>query len=204
MSDITHKLTELFTNLPGVGPRQARRFVSYILSRDESYAKELIKKITEIKKEVTQCSECYRYFNHQGKYQVCLLCRDESKDTKKLVVVEKDVDLDAVKKVEGMNCRYFVLGGLVPLTERETPYVRVSELVQKIKKYAMDDLEEVIIALSASPAGDHTVEILRDKISQLLSINDIKISTLGRGLSTGTELEYSDTDTLREAIQNRK
>lgn len=204
MSDVAQKLAELFTNLPGVGPRQARRFVSYILSRDEVYANELIKRITEIKKEVSQCNECYRYFNHQGKFPTCALCRDTGKDTKKLVIVEKDVDLDAVKKVEGMNCRYFVLGGLVPLTERETPYVRVSELLQKVRAYAKNDLEEIIIALSASPTGDHTVDILKDKLSQILSINTLKISTLGRGLSTGTELEYSDTDTLREAIFNRK
>jgi recombination protein RecR len=129
MSDVAQKLAELFTYLPGVGPRQARRFVSYILSRDEAYANELIKRVTEIKKEVGQCSECYRYFNHQGKFPTCSLCRDTGKDTKKLVIVEKDVDLDAVKKVEGMNCRYFVLGGLVPLTDRETPYVLTRKMI---------------------------------------------------------------------------
>jgi recombinational DNA repair protein RecR len=31
----------------------------------------------------------------------------------------------------------------------------------------------------------------------------IKISALGRGLSTGSELEYSDAETLRAALSNR-
>ena len=32
----------------------------------------------------------------------------------------------------------------------------------------------------------------------------IKISELGRGLATGSELEYSDAETLRAALTNRK
>ena len=32
----------------------------------------------------------------------------------------------------------------------------------------------------------------------------IKISSLGKGLSTGTELEYSDNDTLKNALKNRQ
>jgi recombinational DNA repair protein RecR len=30
------------------------------------------------------------------------------------------------------------------------------------------------------------------------------MSQLGRGLSTGTELEYSDQDTIKNALENRK
>ena len=33
---------------------------------------------------------------------------------------------------------------------------------------------------------------------------NIKISSLGRGLSTGTELEYSDNETLKNALKNRQ
>ena len=32
----------------------------------------------------------------------------------------------------------------------------------------------------------------------------LKITTLGRGLSTGSELEYADADTLRNALDSRK
>jgi recombinational DNA repair protein RecR len=32
---------------------------------------------------------------------------------------------------------------------------------------------------------------------------DITMSALGRGLSTGTELEYSDSDTIKNALKNR-
>jgi recombinational DNA repair protein RecR len=32
----------------------------------------------------------------------------------------------------------------------------------------------------------------------------VRITTLGRGLSTGTELEYSDADTIKSAMMNRR
>ncbi len=31
----------------------------------------------------------------------------------------------------------------------------------------------------------------------------MKLSTLGRGLSSGTELEYADIETIRNALQRR-
>ena len=34
--------------------------------------------------------------------------------------------------------------------------------------------------------------------------SNINYSVLGRGLSTGTELEYSDTDTIKNALKNRE
>ena len=33
---------------------------------------------------------------------------------------------------------------------------------------------------------------------------EVKVSVLGRGLSTGTELEYSDSATIKSALENRK
>ena len=42
--------------------------------------------------------------------------------------------------------------------------------------------------------------ILREKLSPL----NITLTTLGRGLSTGSELEYSDAETLSGALLNRK
>lgn len=44
------------------------------------------------------------------------------------------------------------------------------------------------------------VNILKTAVEPL----GIKISSLGRGLSTGTELEYSDNDTLKNALKNRQ
>lgn len=202
MPETVRKLAELFTKLPGVGPRQARRFVHYILSRDKEYANELIKGIEKISAQISQCSECYRYFDHQSKFDKCSICRGPNIDKTKLVVVEKDADLDVLQKTD-LHPRFFVLGGLIPLSESDYPYIRLTQLISKVRDLARDDLEEVIIAFSASPEGDHTTEILREKLGNILSINELKVTKLGRGLSTGTELEYSDVATIVEALKNR-
>jgi recombinational DNA repair protein RecR len=45
---------------------------------------------------------------------------------------------------------------------------------------------------------------VREQIKDLTEKQGIKVSSLGKGLSTGTELEYSDNDTLRNALKNRQ
>ncbi|PCH91339.1 recombination protein RecR, partial [Candidatus Kaiserbacteria bacterium] len=53
---------------------------------------------------------------------------------------------------------------------------------------------------SATTDGEYTSDYLTTKLSEG---KDIKISTLGRGLSTGSELEYADATTLKQALKNR-
>ena len=75
------------------------------------------------------------------------------------------------------------------------------------------------MAFSISPQGDHTDTYVRQQLKELVednpvrghegsqrpsASNGIKISSLGKGLSTGTELEYSDNDTLKNALKNRQ
>ncbi|KKQ03906.1 MAG: hypothetical protein US12_C0012G0009, partial [Parcubacteria group bacterium GW2011_GWA2_36_24] len=80
--------------------------------------------------------------------------------------------------------------------------VRVEELKKRIS--GGENLEEIILAFSLSPQGDHTDSYIREQIKEIAEKSDIKISSLGKGLSTGTELEYSDNDTLKNALKNRQ
>jgi len=56
------KLSEIFAKFPGIGPRQARRFVYFLLSRTGNYTSELVQAVQDIKKEIIQCTECMRFF----------------------------------------------------------------------------------------------------------------------------------------------
>ena len=119
------------------------------------------------------------------------------------MVIEKDSDLESVKKSRVYTGKYFVLGGLVPIVEKSTKSrVRIEELKNKISK--SEGLKEVILAFSLSPQGDHTDSYVREQIKNIADKMGIKISSLGKGLSTGTELEYSDNDTLKNALKNRQ
>jgi len=120
-----------------------------------------------------------------------------------LMVVAKDVDLDNIEKTKSYNGFYFILGGLVPILEKNPEQkVRINELLKAIEK--RNDLKEIILALSASPNGDNTAEYLKRILSPIAEKKGIKISLLGRGISTGLELEYSDSDTLKHALTNRE
>lgn len=206
--DTIEKLTEIFKEFPGIGERQAKRFVYFLMYKNPSYTDNLSKLILELKKEVSQCKECYRYFLQKEtgtKNNICDICSSPNIENSTLIVIEKDSDLESIKKSGIYHGKYFVLGGLVPIVEKNTKSrVRVEELISKIKKEMKNNLEEIILAFSLSPQGDHTDSYIREQIKNICEENNIKISSLGRGLSTGTELEYSDNDTLKNALKNRQ
>jgi recombination protein RecR len=202
--DIIEKLSEIFKEFPGIGERQARRFVYFLMSRNASYNENLSGLILDLKKEVAQCRECFRFFIlNSRKEKLCDICANASIDSSVLMIVEKDSDLESVKKSRVYNGKYFILGGLVPIVEKNTKSrVRIEELKQKIS--ANDNLKEIILAFSLSPQGDHTDSYVRAQIKDITEKQNIKVSSLGKGLSTGTELEYSDNDTLKNALKNRQ
>jgi recombination protein RecR len=116
------------------------------------------------------------------------------------MLVEKDQDLAAVERAGTYHGRYFVLGGVLTLSGKGV--IREKELAKIVEKRLKQDLKEIVLALSATSEGEHTT----DRIHELLAPyrNHLKISELGRGLATGSELEYSDPETLRAALTNRK
>ncbi len=67
-----------------------------------------------------------------------------------------------------------------------------------------ENLKEIILAFSLNPQGDHTDSYIREQLKDIAEKSGTKISSLGKGLSTGTELEYSDNDTLKNALKNRQ
>ena len=203
--DIIDKLSEIFKEFPGIGERQAKRFVYFLMSKNSAYAENLSIMISELKKEVAQCKECFRFFivKKNSKDRVCDICGNTNVDSSILMIVEKDSDLESVKKSRVYHGKYFILGGLVPIVEKNTKSrIRIEELKQKISK--ADGLKEIILAFSLSPQGDHTDSYVREQLKDTASKSGIKISSLGKGLSTGTELEYSDNDTLKNALKNRQ
>ena len=75
---------------------------------------------------------------------------------------------------------------------------RTAELLVRIKK---NGVTEVIFALSTTPEGDYTARELAKQLSAIDPV--LKTTLLGRGLSVGAEIEYADSETLRNALQNR-
>ncbi len=197
MSDRLEDLARAFERFPGIGPRQARRFVYHLLAlplSDRSRISDLVARLAE---NVRQCPECMRYANGGG--PVCNYCADTARDDSLLLVVEKDQDLLALERAGTYKGRYFVLGGVLTLSGKGV--IREKELLRAIQKRS-GALKEIILALSATSEGEHTIDHLRQIL--LPYREQAKLTVLGRGLATGSELEYSDAETLSGALQNRK
>ncbi len=202
--DNTQRLIELFKEFPGIGPRQAKRFVYFLLNRNPAYANDLARLINDVRATVHSCDTCFRFFLNDNS-NTCPICRDSSRDKKSLMIVSHDVDFENIEKTHFYNGYYFVLGGTVPILEKNPEKrVRQKELIENIEKKVSNGLSEIILALSYNPEGENTLTYLEQILKPLADKNSIKISTLGRGLSTGTELEYSDSDTIKNALKNRQ
>jgi len=196
------KIDELATalaRLPGIGPRQGKRFVFYLLSAPASERTKLAELIASLGKDVRQCSDCLRFYNGSTAL-VCNYCTDARRNDTQLLIVEKDQDLAAVERAGTYKGRYFVLGGVLTLTGKGA--IREKELDATVRRRLAAGLKEIVLALSATSEGEHTADRVREL---LLPYRDhLKVSVLGRGLATGSELEYSDAETLRAALTNRK
>lgn len=198
------ELTKIFEKFPGIGPRQAKRFVYYLLSRGTGELSQLSNLINEVKKSVKRCAKCYRLFQNGDKAGTCSICNDPNRDHSQLMVVCRESDLEAINKTGIYNGLYFVLGGIIPiLHENPDGLVRSKELLKRVT----DDtkVSEVIISTNANAEGENTADYIRSLIKGLAGANSrtIEISTLGRGLSTGSELEYADSETLRYALLHK-
>ena len=192
------RLIESFLKFPGIGPRQAKRFVYFLAGESKEYVDNLAKLISEIKSGMKQCGSCFRYFESKNiETDLCSICAGSSRDSSLIMLVEKDVDLENIERTGNFRGKYFVLGGLLSLAGNGTPEVRLKQLFDKVQK---EKPAEIILATSATIEGENT----NLYIERILEPLKVKISRLGRGLSTGAELEYSDSETIENALKNRQ
>ena len=199
MSKAIEELAEQFARMPGIGPRQARRIVQFLLRSNESYRTTLARGITDISQAVSQCTSCYM-FDEVNSDSLCARCSDATRSTNALMVVEKDVDVDGIEQVGVHNGYYFVLGALIPLTNRKHAVEpRTTLLYKKIQD--TPELKEIILGFATTPEGDNTAREIRQYITE--HFPKLTISSLGRGLSLGAEIEYADQETLRSAFKGR-
>ena len=198
------KLVKIFSEFPGIGPKQARRFVYFLITRSTGFIKDFEKNIEELRADIVSCGECRRYFIKSGTQKLCPICSDEHRDKNILLVVSRDVDLENIEKSHGFAGTYFVLGGTVPILDKNPEQkIRLEDLLSQVSVKAAHGLSEIILGLDANAEGEYTADLVKNSLAPILAKHGIKISELGRGLSTGSELEYSDPDTIKYALKNR-
>lgn len=234
LSKPIQKLADFFLKFPGVGPKQAARFAFYLLREDSARARELAEAITKLHEEVKLCRQCYKTYdnNHASvadKAGLCEFCRDARRDKNQIMVVEKEVDLENIERTHKFGGLYHLLGGTISPLDSSAPIkLHLKDLFERVRALAQsggavdpvrDKLPEataaslargsigveVILATNPTADGDATALYLERVLGPLKNQHPaVKISRLGRGLTTGSELEYSDEVTITNALLNRK
>ena len=203
------QLITLLTKLPGIGPRQATRFAFFLFRQDDAYIKSLAFALENMKASVGFCRQCFRTMERtEQNQQLCNFCRDPKRDPGLIAVIEKESDLQNIERTNDFHGVYHVLGGLISPLDPESPkrlhlrelYTRIKILLEQQKN------SEIILATGATTEGDTTALYIEQILKPLQehSLEKLKTTRLARGLSLGSELEYADEVTLRNALTNRR
>lgn len=203
-------LVAFFLKFPGVGPKQATRFVFHLLGEDRERLQGLVTAIARLQDDVRLCAQCYKTFDTNGNTTgaaLCEFCRNPRRNRNAVLVAEKEVDLEGIERTRKYDGLYHVLGGTVsPLDSSAPMRLHLKELFERIRSLALaGGAVEVILATNPTAEGDATALYLERILAPLKNQHSsLKLSRLGRGLTTGSELEYADDVTITDALQNRK
>ena len=193
------RIVRLFQKLPGVGPRQAARFVLALMEKPDAELQDLGKAIQNLKKEISFCTNCFNISDNH----LCIVCSNNKRDQSKILIIEKVTDLDSIEKTGLYNGLYHVLGGAVNPLDGATPdTLKIKELASRVDGMLKTSGEiELIIATNPNTPGETTSLYLRDLFQNK---KGVVLTRLGRGLASGSNLEYADEITLKNALEYRK
>lgn len=201
MEPSLNSLQQLLQKLPGIGPRQARRFAYFLLSVDKNYIGSLMRTVDELRQARAVCSFCHRIHFSPQKGTLCPTCSNKNTIQSKVLIVEKNSDFENFDKNLVWDGRYFLVGRNLKLTELTIE--TVNTLAPLIKEIQIGNVSEIVFALSANQEGEYTSQMVEKELRDLCKEYKVKVSKLARGLSTGSEIEYADSETLKQALDRR-
>lgn len=196
-------LIQYFQRLPGVGPRQASRFAYALLDEPPETVRAIRNALKELTEETDRCPTCFRA---REKISRCQSCNTEGMEHR-ILAVEKDQDAETVEKSGLWRGAFHITGGTIsPLREDANLANRMRGLHERVASLIKTKKDiEVVMAFSATANGEATQAYIEKILEPFLAPKGpVKLTRLGRGLSTGAEIEYADPATLSHALKNRK
>ena len=190
-ADPLEALVHHLSRLPGIGSKTATRLAHFIV-RTDGLAVDLASSLAGVREGIGRCSVCF----HLAATDPCSICADPSRDERLVCVVERSQDLEAVERAGTFRGLYHVLEGvLAPLDGIGAEDLRIRELIARL-----GGLQEVILATNPTAQGDVTALY----IAQLVAPLGVKVTRIARGISVGSELEYTDASTISRALEERR
>ena len=189
-------LVEALKRLPGIGPRSAQRIAFYLLQHERDLAVVLGQALLAAAERVGRCARC----NTLTELEICETCADARRDPGLLCVVESPADQMVIEQSLAFSGMYFVLLGRLSPLDGIGP--REIDLAQLASRANDGVVRELIIATSFTPEGDATAHF----ITELVHARDpqLKVTRLARGVPAGAELEYTDVNTIAQAMLDRR
>jgi recombination protein RecR len=188
------QLIKRLSRLPGLGPRSARRAALHLINHRDGQMLPLAEDMLTVAHAIRRCTEC----GNLDMTSRCGICQDNARDQKRLCIVEDVADLWAMERAAVFGGRYHVLGGVLSAIDGVGPdTLRLDYLVERTKT---EQIEEVILALSATVDGQATAHYIADKMTGI----NARITRLAHGVPVGGELDYLDDGTLAQAMKARQ
>ena len=186
-----NQLIKLFSKLPGLGSKSAKRIVLKLINNKEGLVKPLANNLLQVYKNVVRCNICGNIKSSNSK------CSCSNKKQNQICVVENIADMWVIESTGLFQGYYHILGGTITSNgKNDSQNLLINSLLERVKK---NSISEVILATSATVEGQTTAFY----IANLLKDFNIKISKLAQGLPVGGEIEFLDDGTLFSAFKNR-
>ena len=193
-SETLDRLIKLLAQLPGLGPRSARRAVLRMIKAPDRLMTPLAEALAAAAVKVRPCSQC----GNVDTTDPCGICADPRRDPAILCVVEEIADLWALERARAFSGRYHVLGGVLSALDGVGPEdLSIGKLIERA---GADQVGEVILATNATVDGQTTAHYITDHLTTC----GVKVSRLAHGVPVGGELDYLDDGTLTAALKSRR
>lgn len=182
-----------FSKLPGIGKKTALRLVLHLLKKETVEVDAFADAIKKMRHEIRFCRKC----GNISDKELCGICSQPSRNKHLVCVVENIRDVIAIESTQQFSGLYHILGGVIsPLDGIGPDQLNIQPLIDRID---VDEIEELIFALSPNIQGDTTIYYINKKLEG----KPVKTTTIARGIAFGGELEYADELTLGRSIANR-
>jgi recombination protein RecR len=192
--DAIARLMRELGKLPGVGPKSAERLTHHLLAQPRSEVMLLADALRDIKDRIHRCRQCCNLTEDE----ICSLCRDPRRDATLICVVETPRDLAALEKTSNYQGLYHVLHGRIAPLDNVTPEeLTIDRLLERIAK---GGVREVIMGTNPTTEGDGTALYIKS----LLEGKGVTVTRLARGISSGSHLEYANSQMLADALDGRR
>ena len=185
---------EQLSSLPGIGKRTALRMALNLLNRENDQIVDFSSSILDLKNKTTKCVKC----GNISDIEICSICNNSARKKDLVCVVEDIRDVMAIEATQSYDGVYHVLGGVISPMDGISPSDLNVDLL--IERATNENIKEIIFALSPTMEGDTTNYYLFKKLKSF----DILLTTLSRGVTVGTELQYIDGNTLGRSLATRQ